>query len=91
MLPKDAAASYVEIYSRLRPGDPASAETAKNLVSAMFERADRYDLSEVGRYKMNQRLSGDKKKTSRLLDAEDLVAIVREIIRLNNDPDASRG
>jgi len=85
---EDAAMSYVEIYRRLRPGDPANAETAKNLVSAMFERADRYDLSEVGRYKMNQRLSGDKKKASRLLDKEDLLAIVREIIRLNEDPDA---
>ena len=49
----------------------------------MFERADRYDLSEVGRYKMNQRLSLDKKKANRLLDKEDLIAIVREIIRLN--------
>jgi DNA-directed RNA polymerase beta' subunit len=85
---EDAAASYVEIYRRLRPGDPANAETAKNLVSAMFERPDRYDLSEVGRYKMNQRLGIDKKKTHRLLDAEDLVAIVREIIRLNDDPEA---
>jgi DNA-directed RNA polymerase beta' subunit len=85
---EDAAMSYVEIYRRLRPGDPANADTAKNLVSAMFERADRYDLSEVGRYKMNQRLSLDKKKESRLLDTEDLVAIVREIIRLNGDPNA---
>ena len=85
---EDAAASYVEIYRRLRPGDPANAETAKNLVSAMFERADRYDLSEVGRYKMNQRLSLDKKKANRLLDKDDLIAIVREIIRLNEDPDA---
>ncbi len=85
---EDAGASYVEIYRRLRPGDPANAETAKNLVSAMFERSDRYDLSEVGRYKMNQRLSLDKKKASRLLDKEDLISIVREVIRLNNDPDA---
>ena len=85
---EDAAMSYVEIYRRLRPGDPANAETAKNLVSSMFERADRYDLSEVGRYKMNQRLGLDKKKANRLLDKEDLIAIVREIIRLNEDPDA---
>ncbi len=85
---EDVAASYVEIYRRLRPGDPANADTAKNLVSAMFERPDRYDLSEVGRYKMNQRLGMDKKKTSHLLDAQDIVAIVREMIRLNNDPEA---
>ena len=83
---KDAAESYVEIYRRLRPGDPANAETAKNLVAAMFERLDRYDLSEVGRYKMNQRLDLTQKKTSKLLDQDDLIAIVREIIRLNNDP-----
>ncbi len=61
---KDAAESYVEIYKRLRPGDPASADTAKNLIAAMFERPDRYDLSEVGRYKMNQRLELDQKKTT---------------------------
>jgi DNA-directed RNA polymerase beta' subunit len=85
---KDAAESYVEIYRRLRPGDPASADTAKNLVAAMFERPDRYDLSEVGRYKMNQRLGMGRTKTSKLLDQDDLVAIVREIIRLNNDPAA---
>ena len=75
-------------YKRQRPGDPATPETAKNLIAAMFERADRYDLSEVGRYKMNQRLELGKKKETKLLDAEDLVAIVKEIIKLNNDPDA---
>ena len=85
---KDDAESYVEIYRRLRPGDPANAETAKNLISAMFERADRYDLSEVGRYKMNQRLEFWPKEDHKLFDAEDLVAIVKEIIALNNDPDA---
>ena len=54
----------------------------------MFERPDRYDLSDVGRYKMNQRLNFDQKNKHRLLQAEDLVAIVREIVKLNNQPDA---
>ena len=85
---KDAAESYVEIYRRLRPGDPASADTAKGLIDAMFHRPDRYDLSEVGRYKMNQRLELDRKKQVKLLELEDLVGIVREIIKLNNDADA---
>ncbi len=85
---KDAAESYIEIYRRLRPGDPASAETAKNLIDGMFHRPDRYDLSEVGRYKMNQRLDLDRKKDSKLLDAEDLIAIVRQVIVLNNASDA---
>ncbi len=85
---KDADESYVEIYRRLRPGDPANAETARNLIAAMFERADRYDLSEVGRYKMNQRLDLDRARTTKLLEKEDLIAIVKEIIKLNNDPEA---
>ena len=85
---KDADESYVEIYRRLRPGDPASAETAKGLIDAMFQRTDRYDLSEVGRYKMNQRLGLDRKKSVKLLDADDLTHIVKEIIKLNNDAEA---
>jgi DNA-directed RNA polymerase beta' subunit len=85
---KDAAESYVEIYRRLRPGDPASADAAKALIDGMFHRPDRYDLSEVGRYKMNQRLELDRKRDSKLLESEDLIAIVREIIHLNNAPDA---
>ncbi len=85
---KDLAESYLEIYHRLRPGDPATIETAKNLVDSMFKRFDRYDLSPVGRFKLNQRLGFAQKKDQRLLDVDDLSAIVREIIRLNNDPHA---
>ncbi len=85
---KNTEESYLEIYRRLRPGDPATAQTAKNLVDSVFHRADRYDLSQVGRFKVSQRLGQDKKKENRLLDLDDLTAIVREIIRLNNEPDA---
>jgi len=85
---KDTTESYIEIYRRLRPGDPAGAETAKSLIDAMFHRPDRYDLSEVGRYKMNQRLDLDRKKNNKLLDAEDLIGIVKEIISLNNNAEA---
>src|SRR3989344_1640610 len=85
---KDLDESYLEIYRRLRPGDPATVQTAKNLVDSVFHRADRYDLSPVGRFKLNQRLALDRKKDNRLLDLEDLFAIVKEIIRLNNDPRA---
>lgn len=87
-LAKDLDESYLEIYRRLRPGDPATTATAKTLVDGLFSRFDRYDLSSVGRYKMNQRLSIDQKKESRLLDLEDLTAIVKEIVRLNRTPEA---
>ena len=90
-LKKDAAKntdeSYLEIYKRLRPGDPATPATAKNLIDAMFDRQDRYDISEVGRFKFNQRLDIDQKKKSHLIDQEDLLAIAREIIVLNNKSD----
>ncbi|MEK7149573.1 MAG: DNA-directed RNA polymerase subunit beta [Patescibacteria group bacterium] len=90
-LKKDAAKtsmeSYSEIYKRLRPGDLATPENAKSLIDAMFGRADRYSLSAVGRFKLNQRL-GLKNKNSTLLDLEDLVSIVKEIITLNNNPAA---
>ncbi len=82
---KTAAESYIEIYKRLRPGDLATAENAQSLIDAMFKRLDRYSLSAVGRYKLNQRINL-KDKTSHLLDLEDLIAIIKEIIRLNNDP-----
>ena len=62
-------------------------ESAKGIVDPMFFRFDRYDLSSVGRFKLNQRLSLKNKKAG-LLDRDDLVAIVSEVIRLNNDPDA---
>lgn len=85
---KDAPESYLEIYRRLRPGDPATPATAKSLIDAIFQRFDRYDLSLVGRFKMNQRLGLNQKKEGRLLDIEDLTAIIREIIHLNNNSEA---
>ena len=81
--------AWIEIYKRLRPGDLAAVDNAKNLIENMFTKFERYDLSEVGRYKLNQRL-GIKKpldKEHRILSKEDLVLIVREIIKLNNNPE----
>ncbi len=76
--------SYLEIYRRLRPGDLVTLESARAIIDPMFFRFDRYDLSKVGRYKINQRL-GFSKKDSGMLDKEDLIHIVKEIIRLNNN------
>ncbi len=78
--------AYVEIYKRLRPGDLTTPETARSLIDPMFKRFDRYDLSSVGRFKFNQRLNLSPEKKSGLLDLEDLVAIIKEIIKANNDP-----
>ncbi|MDP3015374.1 MAG: DNA-directed RNA polymerase subunit beta [bacterium] len=82
---KDASGSYIEVYKRLRPGDLATPENAKSLIDAMFRRSDRYSLSAVGRFKFNQRV-GLKNKESQLIDLEDLILVVKEIIKLNNNP-----
>jgi len=81
-----------EVYKRIRPGDLATADNARSLIYAMFFNFDRYDFGKVGRYKINKRLRMDLPftKEGRVLQKEDLVAIIREIIRLNNtqeDPD----
>jgi len=93
------AEALVEIYQRLRPGDFATADTAKELIWNMFFNFERYDLSKVGRWKMNKRLPQLAKKgknknddnitiNDRVLTVEDIVAVIKEIIRLNNDPAA---
>lgn len=84
---KNADEAFVEIYKRIRPGEFATVENARELLTAMFG-AERYDLSSVGRYKLNRRLGLDEKKASRVLDAEDLVAIIGHLITLNNTPQA---
>jgi DNA-directed RNA polymerase subunit beta len=80
---KNADEGFKEVYKRIRPGDLATVDNAKSLISAMFFNFDRYDLSEVGRYKLDQRL-GLPENEEHILRKEDLVATIREIIRLNN-------
>ncbi len=80
---KNADEGFKEVYKRIRPGDLATVDNARSLIEAMFFHADRYDLSEVGRYKLNQRLN-IKDREDRILSKEDLTEIVREVIKLNN-------
>src|SRR3989339_1190056 len=82
--------AYLEIYKRLRPGEPATADSAKELLDGMFSK-ERYDLSLVGRYKLNQRLglpTSDKSENSRVISGADLINIISYIITLNNTPGA---
>jgi DNA-directed RNA polymerase subunit beta len=86
-LEKDASTNadegYKEVYKRIRPGDLATVDNAKSLITGMFFNTERYDLSEVGRYKFNQRLHVEANE-SQILTKEDLVMAVREVIKLNN-------
>ena len=73
----------IELYHRLRPGDPATVDNARTLVEQTFFTIRRYDLGPVGRYKLNKRLGADPDDETRTLRPEDLLAIVGEIVRLN--------
>ena len=78
-----------EVYKRIRPGDLATTENARQLIHSMFFNFDRYDFDKVGRYKFNLRF--DKPighddvvlEEKRILSLDDLVHVCREIIRLN--------
>lgn len=82
--------ALIEVYRRLRPGDLATVDNARELISRMFFDFKRFDFSRVGRYKINQRLGLDVSNTTenRVMRIDDLVAIIKEVIRLNNTQDA---
>lgn len=83
---RGANEALIEVYRRLRPGDLATVDNARQMIERMFFDFKRFDYSRVGRYKLNQRLGLDVANTAenRTLQMSDLVAILREIIRLNN-------
>ena len=78
--------ALIEVYRRLRPGDLATVDNARSMIERMFFDFKRFDYSRVGRYKLNQRLGLEVANTTenRVFQVSDLLAIVREIIRLNN-------
>ena len=78
--------ALIEVYRRLRPGDLATVDNARQMIERMFYDFKRFDYSRVGRYKMNQRLGLDLPNIAenRVFQLSDLVAIIREVIRLNN-------
>ena len=81
---KNRQEALLEFYRRLRPGDPPTKENAEGLIQSLFFNPRRYDLGKVGRYKINQRLGLGVSGDQRTLIPEDLLAIVQEMIRLNN-------
>ena len=88
---KTQGEGFLEVYRRIRPGDLATEENAKQMIEAMFFNFDRYDFGRVGRYRLNQRMQTNfpDDEKHRTLRPEDLIEIVKEIIRLNNNPMAT--
>ena len=85
--------SYIEIYKRLRDGDLATPENAKEYVDSILS-PERYDLSPVGRFRFNKRFGKpidpktDKDAARRTLSKEDMVEIINYFVELNNNPNA---
>ncbi|MCB2202055.1 DNA-directed RNA polymerase subunit beta [bacterium] len=88
-LRKDAAASreeaLVKIYTLMRPGEPPTMEMAESLLEKLLFDNKRYDLGEVGRYMINERLGLDIPLDKTVFDHKDLIAITKYIIGLRND------
>jgi DNA-directed RNA polymerase subunit beta len=95
-LEKDGSTSVeealVELYRKIRPGDPPTVENARNLLNSLFFNARRFDLSKVGRFKLDKNLGISEEearerawdKDRRVLDNQDFVSIIRKVIQLNN-------
>jgi DNA-directed RNA polymerase subunit beta len=84
--------AYIEIYKRLRDGDLATPENAKEYIDSIIS-PERYDMSPVGRFRFNKRFGKstdqkDKEAQRRTLSKEDMVDIINHIVELNNNPNA---
>ncbi len=73
-----------DIYRVMRPGEPPTIETAEAMFHSLFFDAERYDLSAVGRVKMNMRLDLDAADTVRTLRREDMLAVVKALVDLRD-------
>src|SRR5262249_4433550 len=87
---KDLHSAYIEIYKRLRDGDLATPENAKEFIDSIFS-PERYDLSPVGRFRFNKRFEksmDNKELERRTISKDDLVDIVTNVVTLNTTPGA---
>ena len=74
--------ALIEVFKKQRPGEPPTVDNARNLLNSLFFDPKRYDLTKVGRYKLNQRLDVDVPEDTRVLTKHDIVALVRRLIAM---------
>jgi DNA-directed RNA polymerase subunit beta len=82
---KSEEGALIELFKKQRPGEPPSVDAAKNLLNQLFFDPKRYDLTRVGRYKLNSRLHLDESLDTRTLTPRDIVELIRELISLPKD------
>ncbi|MCK2214316.1 DNA-directed RNA polymerase subunit beta [Actinomadura sp. ATCC 31491] len=80
--------ALLDIYRKLRPGEPPTKESAQTLLENLYFNAKRYDLAKVGRYKINKKLGVDAEITQGTLTEEDIVAMVEYLVRLHAGEEA---
>jgi DNA-directed RNA polymerase subunit beta len=81
---EDRDHALADIYRVMRPGEPPTRETAEALFAGLFFDADRYDLSAVGRVKLNMRLGLNVEDTVTTLETNDIMAVVKELVNLKD-------
>lgn len=80
----DQESALAEVYRQIRTGEMPDVETGKGVIERLFFSEKRYDLGEVGRYRLNKRLRIDENMDIRTLTINDIVNIIKELIRLKN-------
>ncbi len=74
--------ALIEVFKKQRPGEPPTLDNARNLLRSLFFDPKRYDLTKVGRYKLNQRLGVDVPDSTRVLTTQDILALVQKLVAL---------
>jgi DNA-directed RNA polymerase subunit beta len=74
--------ALIEVFKKQRPGEPPTLDNARNLLRSLFFDPKRYDLTKVGRYKLNQRLGVDVPEDTRVLTTQDILALVQKLVSL---------
>ncbi len=77
---KTEEGALIELFKKQRPGEPPSVDAAKQLLEQLFFDTKRYDLTRVGRYKLNARLDLDVDLDTRVLTKDDIVALIKELV-----------
>src|SRR6185436_1130258 len=78
--------ALIEIYRRMRPGDPPTLDSSRNLFEGMFLNPQKYDFSRVGRLKLNTKLGLSSPLSEKILQAQDIHAVIGFLLKLRRSP-----